>query len=139
MRFKPFTRPTPVKLAPFAERQDRSAEWKGLRYFMSFSRLIRLIAAPVCQFVLLSSLSLSQTPTPQTPPPQRPPNPFENVPQAPAEPAPAAPTTPAPQTPQPGAPQAAPQAQPAQPAVHPQDIIYDIEFRGARRVPQETL
>ena len=107
---------------------------------MSFSRLICLIAAPVCQFVLLSSLSFSQTPAPaQTPTPQRPPNPFETVPQAPAEPAPAAPTpapTPAPTAPGAQTPQPVPQAQPAQ---RVQDTIYDIEFRGARRVPQETL
>jgi outer membrane protein insertion porin family len=60
---------------------------------------------------------------PQTQPPKN--NPFENVPQA-AEPAPA----PALQAPKPAA-EAAPQAF--------EDVIESIEFRGVRRVPQDTL
>ncbi len=69
-------------------------------------------------------------PAPQQPPPQRPPNPFENVPVAPAEPA--KPTPP----PQPAQPQAPTAARPGQP---PQNVIEAIEFRGARRVRQDTL
>ncbi len=80
-------------------------------------------------------------PTPQqNPPAQRPPNPFENVP----APAPAQP--PAAQPPQ-GAPGQPPQleAPPPTPGVAPNpsqpggQVIEAIEFRGARRVPQDTL
>src|SRR5208337_2426850 len=63
------------------------------------------------------------------PPPQEPrrPNPFETVPVAPAEPekTPAAPPS-----------SVVRQAKPGQP---PEDVIEAIEFRGARRVPQDTL
>jgi outer membrane protein insertion porin family len=69
---------------------------------------------------------------PQQPP--KPPNPFENVPQA------------APQTPKPAQPaQPAPPAAAQQPAVvtrpgqPPQNVVEAIEFRGARRVRQDTL
>jgi outer membrane protein insertion porin family len=130
---------------------------------MSFSRPLSLTALIVCRLFVLSATCFSQTPQPQqqnppqaapqqqpaqqTPPPanQTPPrqqNPFETVPQAPAEPAPAQPApaqpTPAPNQPQ-VIPQPVPQAQPVPPEQRAQDIIYDIEFRGARRVPQETL
>ena len=68
---------------------------------------------------------------PQTPPPANGNNPFENVPQAPAatpQQPPAQPQFEAPKTP-------APSTQPALPA----NVIEGIEFRGARRVPQDTL
>ena len=74
---------------------------------------------------------------PQTqPPPQRPANPFETVPQT------QQPQTPL-QTPPPPA-QAKPQLQtPPRPAEAPKpaagEVIEAIEFRGARRVPQDTL
>ena len=74
-----------------------------------------------------------QTPAPTTPAPQTPNNPFEAVPQAPQ-------TTPAPQTatpPQFEAPKT-PEGTPQQPQVG-SNIIEGIEFRGARRVPQDTL
>ena len=72
---------------------------------------------------------------PQTPPSTQPANPFENVPQA-------APTPQQPNTPK------QPQFEtPGQPAQHPSaiqgkvaaNVIEGIEFRGARRVPQDTL
>ncbi len=74
--------------------------------------------------------------TPQSSPtPQQQQNPFEAVPQVPSRPAPAtsAPGQTAP-------PLEAPKAAPAvPPAAGPQDVIEAIEFRGARRVPQDTL
>ena len=111
---------------------------------MSFPRPVCLTAVIVCQLLILSSLAFSQTPqqqaqpqaTPQQAPaqqpanqtPPRPQNPFETVPTAPTQP------TPPPPTPGQAAPvQPVPQAQPAQPEQRPQDTIYDIEFRGARR------
>jgi outer membrane protein insertion porin family len=65
-------------------------------------------------------------PTPQsTPPPtdqNKPPAPLQNVPQSKEEPKPA--------------PQA---AKPEQPPAEVADVVESIEFRGARRVPQDTL
>jgi outer membrane protein insertion porin family len=73
---------------------------------------------------------------PGTPQPQRPPNPFENVPepgQAPAQGQPAPP-------PQLEAPKPAPTVvSPGTPPPGGQQTIDSIEFRGARRVPQDTL
>jgi outer membrane protein insertion porin family len=75
-------------------------------------------------------------PAPQQPPPNRP-NPFENVPQTQTPPPAEAPKQQAPienvPAPKPEAPRA---IQPGQP---PQDIIESIEFRGNRRVRQDTL
>src|SRR5690349_6472175 len=113
-----------VKLGFRKLRLDRSAEWKGLSYFMSLPRPSSLIAVLVCQFVLLSTLCFSQAAQPQqqTPakpaqqpaqnsqqpaaqnaqqpanqtPPQRPPNP-----QNPFETVPTTPTEPAPAQPAP--------------------------------------
>jgi outer membrane protein insertion porin family len=94
-----------------------------------------------------------QTPAPQTPPaqpapasqqknqqpppkPQNPPSPFENVPQA-------QPEAPKPQAQPPAAPKPGPGLEtpkaPAQPKPQGGQIIEAIEFRGARRVPQDTL
>jgi outer membrane protein insertion porin family len=102
----------------------------------------------------------SQPQPPQAEPPKpapKKPNPFETVPTtaepgapAPAAPAPAipAPVTPAPATqtappaaaPKPGTPQLeAPKAPAEGPVTPPQDIVEAIEFRGSRRVPQDTL
>ena len=65
----------------------------------------------------------------------KPPNPFENVPTAPAPAQPAPKPAQAPPAAQP--PSATPrQTQPGQP---PENIIEAIEFRGARRVRQDTL
>lgn len=79
----------------------------------------------------VSQVSAQNQQSPQQQPQQpKPPNPFENVPTAPAEtpkPAPQRPT----QRPAAEAPRA-----PGQP---PENIIEAIEFRGARRVRQDTL
>src|SRR6202140_5261078 len=74
--------------------------------------------------------SQSQQTPPQ--PPARQPNPFENVPQAPGRPAPAQP--PLQNVPPPA--EAPKTVQPGQP---PENIIESIEFRGARRVRQDTM
>jgi outer membrane protein insertion porin family len=79
---------------------------------------------------------------PAKPPATQPPknNPFETIPDAP-EPAKPAPAPPAGQPPAPAGQPPAPQ--PAKPAVEtPQafeDVVESIEFRGVRRVPQDTL
>jgi outer membrane protein insertion porin family len=77
-----------------------------------------------------------QTPQsqPPAPKPQEPakPNPFETVPTAPAEEQPKPPPkmpSPVPQTPKGVSPNAAP----------PENVVESIEFRGSRRVPQDTL
>ncbi|HBY62944.1 MAG TPA: outer membrane protein assembly factor BamA [Solibacterales bacterium] len=82
-----------------------------------------------------------QSPAAQPPKPaepKKPANPFETVPTAPAEPKPEAPK------PEPAKPDAAAQPGAAKPgatapAAPPRDIIEAIEFRGSRRVPQDTL
>ncbi len=76
---------------------------------------------------------------PQPPKPQPPKNnPFEAIPEA-AEPAPAPPAaSPTPPPGQPSAPQAAKPAAEAPPQAF-EDVIEAIEFRGVRRVPQDTL
>jgi outer membrane protein insertion porin family len=58
-------------------------------------------------------------PSPQKPPPQQ--NPFENVPQGPEKPAPPS------------------NVQEAKPATIGENIIEGVDFRGQRRVPQDTL
>jgi outer membrane protein insertion porin family len=121
---------------------------------MKFVRRVRLLMAPVwiCAFGLPLA---AQAPPPQTPPagtppqqqqqqppqqPQQPPrNPFENVPQQPTQQPPTAPTPAAPK-PAPGQPQIEspkPAAAPRAPVAG--EVIDEIEFRGARRVPQDTL
>jgi outer membrane protein insertion porin family len=76
----------------------------------------------------------------QNPPAQRPPNPFENVPApAPAQPPAGQQSQGAPgQQPRLEAPPAAPGVAP-NPAQPSNQVIEAIEFRGARRVPQDTL
>jgi outer membrane protein insertion porin family len=89
-----------------------------------------------------------QKPATQQPEPQKPktPNPFETVPEtqepakpeqpavkAPAQPEPAKPEAPKPEAPKPEA------ATPTAPGAPPEDIVEAIEFRGSRRVPQDTL
>jgi outer membrane protein insertion porin family len=71
-------------------------------------------------------------PAQQTPAPQQP-NPFENVPQAPGQQAPQPRLQ---NVPPPQAPQTPRVTAPGQP---PENIIESIEFRGARRVRQDTL
>jgi outer membrane protein insertion porin family len=75
---------------------------------------------------LLGALPLlaQQQPAPQAP---KPPNPFETVPQAPTQPPP---QTPKPQAPKPG----------ARPANTPTpEVVQEVNFQGAKRVPQDTL
>jgi outer membrane protein insertion porin family len=122
---------------------------------MNLCRRIRLVLAGACLCVPQAGLVWAQQPQPQQPaPPQqpaspqqpaqppRPPNPFENVPPAAPQ---GQPNPPAPQTPQPPRPPQLeaprPPAQEVRPApVQPSgEIIESIEFRGARRVPQDTL
>jgi outer membrane protein insertion porin family len=129
---------------------------------MMFPRPGCLRALLVC-FLACLPLAAQQTPRPQAPPPkpapQAPPqqtNPFEPVPGAaqPQTPAPAptppkqtnpfetvpqTPQQPAPAPPRLEAPKPAPGVQPGAPGQPPQNIIEDIEFRGARRIPQDTL
>src|SRR5579863_8762735 len=85
-----------------------------------------------------------QQPTEQQPPPQPPPakpqppqqkknNPFDAIPQS---------TEPAPAPPQPQAPKLEgpkPTVEAPKPAAPAEDVIDSIQFRGARRVPQDTL
>ena len=103
---------------------------------MNLLRPMRLIGAFVCLYGLLtvsfvSFVSSARAQNPPAPPPQNGNNPFETVPQA----APAAPQQP-PAQPQFEAPKAPEQNQ--LPAVGA-NIIESIQFRGARRVPQDTL
>ena len=119
---------------------------------MMFHRLGRLRAFLLC-LALISSITLlhagpqaPQPPAPQDKPdkpqqqqpaPPKTPNPFENVPQtaAPAEQAP----KPAQPPLQPVAPAPAEAPRATQPGQPPENVIEAIEFRGARRVRQDTL
>jgi outer membrane protein insertion porin family len=94
------------------------------------SCLAILILFALAAWVPQLSAAPQQQPAPpaqQPPPPQpKPPNPFENVPTGPAQP----------EAPKPAPKSEVRQAQPGQPI---DDVIESIEFRGARRVPQDTL
>lgn len=72
-----------------------------------------------------------QQPPAQQPPAPKPTNPFENVPTAPEKPAPGQPS-PAPQQNPSG-------VQEAKPATVGDNIIESVDFRGQRKVPQDTL
>jgi outer membrane protein insertion porin family len=92
-----------------------------------------LSIAILCFCAAIGSTAWAQTPpAPQQPPPteeKKPQNPFESVPES-AQPKPGAPQQPALETPKPA----------AQPKVQPGgQVIEAIEFRGARRLPQDTL
>jgi len=90
----------------------------------------------VCACCLTASGQSQQAASPQQPQQPKQQNPFETVPEAPA--APPAPT-PQPQPSQGQKPQfEKPQAAPEAPAPS-SDVVEAIEFRGARRVPQDTL
>ncbi|MGA2433732.1 MAG: outer membrane protein assembly factor BamA, partial [Bryobacteraceae bacterium] len=96
---------------------------------MRFNRPWRLWLPLFCACALYAG-----APAPQSSPtPQQQQNPFETVPQAPSQPAPAARQ---PANPPAGSIEAAPAASAA---AGLQDTIEAIEFRGARRVPQDTL
>ncbi|MDZ4802228.1 MAG: outer membrane protein assembly factor BamA [Bryobacteraceae bacterium] len=84
-----------------------------------------------------------QTPAPAKPDAPRPQpsksqNPFEAVPTAPQETPAPQPAAPKPAVPQPANP-GAPSAPTTTPEVAPENIVEGVEFRGSRRVPQETL
>src|ERR1700722_18948054 len=103
---------------------------------MIFHRLGRLLASVLCFAVLLLSIGVRQAAAQQQQPqqqPPKPPNPFETVPVGPVEPKPAQPAQP---TPPPAAQEPARVTRPGQP---PDNVIEAIEFRGARRVRQDTL
>src|SRR5450759_336134 len=131
---------------------------------MKVFRRLRLVVIPACFCVISICPALfaqapaqqppagqppaQPRPQPQTPPPATPPkpSPFETIPTAPVPAPPAAPAAP------PTAAPAAPAAQPGQrpqlaapkdavaPAVNPAgQAIESFEFRGAKRVPQDTL
>jgi len=110
---------------------------------MSVNRRVRLAAVLVCLFASLTpAWSQNQSPPPpqqgagqakpaETPKPAPQPsqtNPFENV-------QPAAPQQPTPAQPQLEAPKPAPEA----PRPAAANVIEDIQFRGARRVPVDSL
>ncbi|MGA2597296.1 MAG: POTRA domain-containing protein, partial [Bryobacteraceae bacterium] len=111
---------------------------------MSFIRRSRLQPRLVLLFTAALTGLLEGAPqssTPQQPtqqqqqPAQQPKNPFENVPQTPAPQQPKLeqpPTAPA-QPP----PTAAPQQ--SKPGAPPENYVEEIQFRGARRVPQDTM
>ena len=105
---------------------------------MKFSRLTGLNVVVLCLLCPLSGILNAQQnpPAPAKPKPGAQ-NPFETVPTAqepePAKPSPAKPT----QQPFERPPEAAEPAKPVTPA--DSDVIADIEFRGSRRVPQDTL
>jgi outer membrane protein insertion porin family len=122
------------------------------RFFMNLLRPMRLNSAVVCLCGLIAAAPAkpqnaapapqqqrpAQQPTPQTPAPpaqQNRNNPFETVPQAAPEQPPAQPAQP-PTAPQFEAPKVVEAAQ--QPPLA-SDIVEGIAFRGARRVPQDTL
>ena len=114
---------------------------------MTFRRLQCLNTIAVLQLAILPALIFApvadgaqavptaQNPVPQTPAP-KPANPFETVPQS---------QEPKPEPAKPTAPAAKPQTEAVKPAADeakPQvvdDVIEAIEFRGSRRVPQDTL
>jgi outer membrane protein insertion porin family len=96
---------------------------------------------PIAGLLAIGPLFSQQQPAPQPP---KPPNPFEQVPQA-QEPEPPKPQPPKPQAAKPAAPGpttpgttpgTAPGAASDRP---PDDTIESINFRGARKVPQDTL
>jgi len=106
---------------------------------MSLCRPVSLTALSVC---LLCVAHWNPLWGQQTPAQQKKQNPFEQVPQAPAQakpevPKPATPAKPVLETP---APVAGTPAAPGAAVAEPKDNVIElIEFRGARRVPQDTL
>ena len=106
---------------------------------MMFPRLRCLKALFICLAIASSTVSSkaqsnpTQAPAPQAPKPAKPKpaSPFESIPTGKEETAPAKPKLEPPK----------PAAEPTTPstAVAPENVIEDIEFRGSRRVPQDTL
>jgi outer membrane protein insertion porin family len=117
---------------------------------MKLLRRVRLILATACLCApLILPLPAQQPPAqqppaqPGTPQPPRNQNPFENVPQGAPPAPPAQPPAPPTAAPPPAPPGQQPQLEvpkPPETPVRPSgDIVESIEFRGARRVPQDTL
>ncbi len=96
---------------------------------MQFSRP-RCLRAPILGLLAALPLLSQQQPAPQPP---KAPNPFEQVPQA-EEPKPEPPKPPPAKPATPGTP-----AAPSTANRPPTDTVESINFRGARRVPQDTL
>jgi outer membrane protein insertion porin family len=85
------------------------------------------LCCPLPSLALPAPAAQSPTPAPpQNPPAQKPANPFENVPEAPAKGQPAKPVAPT-------------GIQEAKPATVGDNIIEGVEFRGQKKVPQDTL
>ncbi|MCC6860822.1 MAG: outer membrane protein assembly factor BamA [Bryobacterales bacterium] len=113
---------------------------------MVFCRLKGLSAVVVCVCAILPLILRAQQPSAQpprpdqakTPAPAKKQSPFESVPQAPSEQPPPAAEPKKPETQRPGRPalEAPQEAQAPPPA---QNVVDRVEFRGARRVPQDTL
>ena len=104
---------------------------------MSFCRPVSLTALSAC---LLFVAHLNPLRGQQPPAQQKKQNPFEQVPQAPGQAKPDEPKPTAPAKPRLEAPVATPQAPPTAAAAGAvEDVIESIEFRGSRRVPQDTL
>jgi len=102
---------------------------------------MRLMTIQLCLLFpsTFSSLLAQQQAPPATPPAQKKSaNPFETVPQAAEQPKPTPPPKPASPFEKPPEQPAAQPPKPEQPQ-QIEDIIEAIEFRGARRVPQDTL
>lgn len=99
---------------------------------MSAAFAVSAVASLLSLFLASAQSSSAQQQQQQTPPQQqpapKPPNPFENVPTAPEKPAPG-------QQP----PQNQPGVQEAKPATVGENIIEGVDFRGQRKVPQDTL
>jgi outer membrane protein insertion porin family len=115
------------------------------RVFMNSFRPMRLTSVVVCVCGLLSAAPVfaqnaqqpaQQRPAQPAPAQNRNNNPFENVPQAAPNQAPAQQPAQPPTAPQFEAPKA---PEPGQQTALGSDIIEGIQFRGARRVPQDTL
>lgn len=108
----------------------------------SVSRLRGLRALSLCSSLIwlwLPGCLAAQAPPPKpAPPAQKKQSPFETVPPTaePQQPQPPKPQQPKLETPKPAAEAPKPAQQPAGPI---EDILEAIEFRGARRVPQDTL
>jgi outer membrane protein insertion porin family len=115
------------------------------RFLTMYPRPGRLMTLLLCALPLALAQQPSSQQKPSTPPPANQPVP-QTQPAPQAQPTPQAnPFEAVPQSQEPGKPQqqpfeAPPTAKaPAAPAVNPADTIEAIEFRGARRVPQDTL
>ncbi len=109
---------------------------------MMFFRPGSLRALVLSAFVAVPLFSQGQPPSQQTPPqnpPQQQPPPTQPPKPQPPEQKKANPFEAIPTAPEPSKPAEAPKPEAAPAPVAPQDVIESISFRGARRVPQDTL